>query len=81
VAGTAGARQWFEKILLNKNALKNEGRFTITAPTEKNGYECQITPVRMIKDKINHLDLYFKHPAFEAFPISVMVQKPIIKKN
>lgn len=81
VAQKAAIEQWYESITLNKQALKNEGRFSITAPTVDNDYECQITPVRMIKDQNNFLDIYFKHNSFRAIPISVMVQKPIIKKN
>lgn len=81
VARNAAAKQWYEKILMNGKKLKNEGRFTISAPTASNGYECQITPVRMRKDKSNTLEIYFNHKSFKVLPISVMVQKPIIKKN
>jgi hypothetical protein len=81
VAGSAEAKQWYEKMLLNKTPLKNEGRFTITAPTAANDYECQVSPVRMVKDGRNILEIYFNHPSFKVHTLSVMVQKPIIKKN
>ncbi|MEW6041544.1 MAG: hypothetical protein AB1633_08490, partial [Elusimicrobiota bacterium] len=71
----------YEKIMMNKKILKTEGRFSIAAPTASNNYECQITPVRMIKDENNFLDVYFNHNSFKVFSVSVMVQKPIIKKN
>lgn len=77
----AGTEQWYDKIMLNKELLKNEGRFTISAPTAANNFECQITPVRMDKDGNNLLDIYFKDKSFRVFPVGVMVQKPIIKKN
>jgi len=81
LAQNASNEQWYEKITLNKNLIKNEGRFTITAPTGENNYECQISPIRMIKDKNNYLAVYFEHKSFKPIPISIMVQKPIIKKN
>ncbi len=81
VAEGADQKQWYEKITLNKELLKNEGRFTISAPNSGNNYECQITPVRMNADKSNVLEIYFKHNSFKAFPVSVMAQKPLIKKN
>ncbi len=81
LAQNAATEQWYETITLNKKPLKNEGRFSITAPTAANDYECQITPVQMEKDGNNYLDIYFNCKAFKVFPISVMAQKPIIKKN
>ncbi|MFH1760285.1 MAG: hypothetical protein ABIA63_04215, partial [bacterium] len=81
IAGNAGKKQWYQKITLNKKPLKSEGRFTITTPGPSNDYECQITPVQMKKDNSNFLDIYFKHNSFNVYPISTMVQKPIIKKN
>jgi hypothetical protein len=81
VAKNAGSSQWYDKITLDKEPLKSEGRFTITTPTAANGFECQITPVRMKKDENNFLDIYFKHDALTVLPVSVMVQKPLIKKN
>jgi hypothetical protein len=81
VAQNAAATQWYDEIKLNKVLLKNEGRFSITAPSAANEYECQITPVQMNKDANNILEVTFTYPAFKPFNVSVMVQKPIIKKN
>jgi hypothetical protein len=81
IAQNAATSQWYDEILLNKKPLKNEGRFTIAAPSAANDYECQITPVQMNKDQNNILEINFTHHSFKAFPVSVMVQKPIIKKN
>ena len=81
LAKNASKKKWYNKITMNKKQLKNEGRFTITAPTKANKYQCQITPVRMKKNGSNLLDITFTHNSFKVFPISVMVQKPIIKKN
>jgi hypothetical protein len=81
VAQNAAATQWYESISCNKKLLKSEGRFSITAPTSANGYECQITPVQMNKDQANFLEIVFDYNAFKVLPVSVMVQKPIIKKN
>jgi len=81
IAKNAATKQWYDKITLNKKLLKNEGRFTISAPTAENKYECQITPVQTKKGKRNIVDVWFTHKSFKVFPISVMVQKPIIKKN
>jgi hypothetical protein len=81
IAQNAATTQWYDEILLNKKPLKNEGRFTISAPSAANEYECQITPVQMNKDQNNILEINFTHHSFKAFPVSVMVQKPIIKKN
>ncbi len=81
VAKKAADKQWYKSITLNKEPIKNEGRFTITSPTKANGYECQITPVRMRKDADNVLEIHFNYPAFKVFEVSVMAQKPIIKKH
>jgi hypothetical protein len=81
IAQNAATTQWYDEILLNKKPLKNEGRFTISAPSAANDFECQITPVQMNKDQNNILEINFTHHSFKAFPVSVMVQKPIIKKN
>jgi hypothetical protein len=81
LARNASSVQWYETIALNKEPIKNEGRFTITAPTAENNYECQITPLRMFKDKDNILEIRFRHASFKVFEVSVMAQKPIIKKN
>jgi len=81
VAQDAAMEQWYESITINKEPIKLEGRFTITAPTAANDYECQITPVRMIKDQDNILEIRFNNPKFKVYEISVMAQTPIIKKN
>ena len=81
VAQNAASEKWYDEITLNKVPLKNEGRFAITAPTTVNNYECQITPVQMNKDQTNVLEIVFHHNAFKVVQVSVMVQKPIIKKN
>ena len=81
VAQNAATTQWYQEITLNKKQLKNEGRFVITAPSPANDYECQITPVQMNKDQGNILEVIFDYDAFKPLILSVMVQKPIIKKN
>lgn len=81
LAQKAASEQWYEQILVNKEVIKNEGRITITAPGPSNEYECQITPVRMNKDEDNIVEIRFKQKAFTVIPISVMAQKPLIKKN
>jgi len=81
VAQDAATDQWYKSIALNKEPIKNEGRFTITAPSASNDYECQVTPVRMQKDQDNVLEIRFNNPKFKAYEVSVMAQKPIIKKN
>jgi hypothetical protein len=81
VAQNAASSQWYESISCNKKLLKSEGRFSITAPTAANGFECQISPVQMNKDQANFLEIVFYYGALKVFPVSVMVQKPIIKKN
>jgi len=81
VAQNATQTQWYDEISINKNLIKNEGRFSITAPTAANEYECQVTPVQMNKDKDNIFEVTFTHDAFKVLMVSVMVQKPIIKKN
>lgn len=81
LAENAASEQWYDAIKLNKKELKNEGRFSITAPTASNNYECQATPVQMDKDGNNIFEITFTANGFKVFPVSVMVQKPIIKKN
>ncbi|OGS35096.1 MAG: hypothetical protein A2293_00785 [Elusimicrobia bacterium RIFOXYB2_FULL_49_7] len=81
VVKNAADERWYDQITLNKKELKNEGRFTITAPTADNDYECQITPVQMSKTQRNVLEIRFSYPGLHVFNVSLMVQKPIIKKN
>lgn len=81
VAKAAATTQWYDKIVLNKKLVKNEGRYTVTAPSASNNYEFQITPIRMLAEGDNVLEIHFTHKSFKAFQVSVMAQKPIIKKN
>jgi len=81
VAANAKAEKWYDKITLNKKIVKNEGRYTITSPLPSNGYECQISPLRTEKGAANVLEVHFTNPSFKVQQISVMAQKPIIKKH
>jgi hypothetical protein len=81
IARNAALQQWYEKMDFNGKLLKNEGRFTILAPTGENGYECTITPLQVQKTGNNILEVTFTHPSFKVFEVSVMGQKPIIRKN
>ena len=81
VAKSAGTEQWYQSMTLNGKQLKNEGRFTITAPTERNDFECQITPLQVRKDGDNILEVKFNHAAFKVLEISVMAQRPIIRRD
>ena len=81
VARHAGSKQWYESITFNKKILKNEGRFTITAPDPDNDYIAQITPLQVNKTGDNVLEIRFSYNAFKVLEVSVMAQKPIIKKN
>ena len=81
VAQRASSEQWYDKITLNKKIVKNEGRFTITSPSAANGYECQIAPLRAVKNGDSVLEIHFSHPSFKVHQVSVMAQKPIIKKH
>lgn len=81
LAAKAGTQQWYESITINKTPIKNEGRFTITAPTAENNYESQISPVQMDKEGRNILEVRFNYPGFKVFEISTMAQVPIIRKN
>jgi hypothetical protein len=81
VAKLAGSRQWYESITFNGKLLKNEGRFTITSPDPENDFIAQITPLQVNKTGNNVLEIRFSYGAFKILEISVMAQKPIIKKN
>jgi len=81
VARHAGSKQWYDTIYFNKKVLKNEGRFTITAPDPDNDYIAQITPLQVNKTGNNVIEIRFDYNAFKVLEISVMAQKPIIKKN
>ncbi|MER3524736.1 MAG: hypothetical protein C4326_11945 [Ignavibacteria bacterium] len=81
LAAKAATEQWFESITINKTPIRNEGRFTITAPTAENNYESQISPVQMDKEGKNILEVRFRYPGFRVFEVSTMAQVPIIRKN
>jgi hypothetical protein len=81
VAKHAGSKQWYDTIYFNQKVLKNEGRFTITAPDPDNDYIAQITPLQVNKTGNNVIEIRFEYNAFKVLEISVMAQKPIIKKN
>lgn len=76
-----GSAAWYETITMNKNILKPEGRFTITAPNASNDYTALITPLQVVKDGDSVLEVQFKHNSFKVFEVSVMAQKPILRKN
>ena len=81
VAEKSGQQQWFESITIDKQPIKNEGRFRVTSPTAENNYEALITPVQMDKEGKNILEVRFKYPGFRVFEVSTMAQVPIIRKN
>jgi hypothetical protein len=81
IAEAAKGESWYEQITINKNLIKNEGRFRITAPLPDNNYESQITPVQMDKAGNNILEVRFKKASFKVYEISAMAQVPIMKKN
>jgi hypothetical protein len=81
VAEKAGQQQWYESITIDKNPIKNEGRFRITSPTAENNYETLITPVQMDKAGRNILEVRFRYPGFKVLEVSAMAQVPIIRKN
>jgi len=81
VAANATTEQWYDLISLNKQPLKPQGRFTITAPTAANNYEAQLTPVQMKANENNILELQFTHPSFQVFEVSAMSQRPIMRKD
>jgi hypothetical protein len=80
LAQNAEQKAWFDEITINNKPIKNEGRFHITAPTSANNYESQITPVQLSKGSANILEIKLKHNAFMVFEVSVMAQRPIIRK-
>jgi hypothetical protein len=81
VADADQGASWYDRITINNNPIKNEGRFRITAPLPANNYESQITPVQMDKAGNNILEVHFKKAAFKVYEISAMAQVPIMKKN
>jgi len=81
IAEAAKGESWYDRITINKNLIKNEGRFRITAPLPDNNYESQITPVQMDKAGNNILEVRFRKASFKVYEISAMAQVPIMKKN
>lgn len=81
VAENAATSSWYEQMTMNKELLKPEGRFTINAPGPENDYTALITPLQVIKDSDSVLEVRFKHNSFKVFEISLMAQKPILRKN
>ncbi len=81
LAKQANAKQWYERITFNGKVIKNEGRYTITAPGPDNNYECQIGPLQIVKTSNNILEIRFKKAGLHVYQVSVMAQKPIIKKH
>lgn len=81
VASSAGQSRWYDSITFNGKVLKNEGRFSIVAPSKDNEYQCQITPLQVNKNGDNILEVHFPHSAFKVLEVSIMAQRPIIKKN
>ena len=73
-------RKWFTQMKMGGKVLKNEGRFSISAPDPKDSYKVKITPVQAKKGQTNIFEITFTHPKFKVFEISAMVQRPIIKK-
>jgi hypothetical protein len=81
LANEAEVKSWYTSIKINGNVIKNEGRVSIVTPSKKNNYEAQISPLQVNKDGTNVLEVKFKHPLYTVFEVSVMAQKPLIKKN
>ncbi len=81
IAQNAAHAKWYDKITLNGTEIKNEGRIKIIAPSDENDYECKISPVQMNTDGKNILEVTFTFPSYKIYEISVMAQKPLIRKN
>ncbi len=81
LAQSAGNQQWYKYIRFNGKEIKNEDRYTIVAPGPENNYECQVGPLQINKGGNNILEVRFSKKAFKVYQISVMAQKPIIKKH
>ena len=81
LAQTASSDQWYKTIRFNGKEIKNEDRYTIVAPGPENDYECQVGPLQIVKTSNNILEIRFTKNAFKVYQISVMAQKPIIKKH
>jgi len=80
IASSTGVA-WYDQMTMNKEILKPEGRFTITSPNSSNDYTALITPLQVVKNADSVLEVRFTHNSFKVFEISVMAQKPILRKN
>lgn len=81
IAQGAAAQAWYEKMTMNKKILKPEGRFTITTPNAKNNYTAMLSPLSVEKDADSVLEVRFKSNGLKVFEVSLMAQKPILRKN
>jgi hypothetical protein len=76
----ASFRKWYKSIKMKGDEIKNEGRYTISSPDPKDNYKMQVTPVQAIRGENNIFEITFTHSDFKVFEISVMLQRPLIKK-
>ncbi len=81
LAKSASSKKWYEKMTMNKKLLKNEGRFSITAPDPANSYISKVAPLQVNKSGDNVLEVHFKANSFRVYEISIMAQKPLMKKH
>jgi len=81
LAQEAASAQWYSKMTLNKQELKNEGRFRITSPSAANNFQVEIGPVSTLKTGDNVLEIHFNHKTWQVFELSAMAQRPLLKKN
>ncbi len=81
LAKEAASKQWYTKMTLNKQELKNEGRFRITSPSAANNFQVEIGPVSTLKSGDNVLEIHFNHKTWQVFELSAMAQRPLLKKN
>jgi hypothetical protein len=81
LAKSASSKKWYEKMTMNKKLLKNEGRFSITAPDPANSYISKVAPLQVNKSGDNVLEVHFKANSFRVYEVSIMAQKPLMKKH
>ena len=81
LAQNASAKSWYQKMTMNKKILKPQGRFTITTPNAKNNYTALLTPLSVEKNADSVLEVRFKYKGLRVFEVSLMAQKPILRKN
>ncbi len=72
---------WYQQITMNKKVLKPEGRFSIVAPGSSNNYTALVTPLSVEPGGDNVLEVRFKQKGLKVFPVSIMAEKPILRKN